>query len=509
MNLDRNLLTAIKKGKATQVKKLLSRGADPNYRNPNGERPLVAAAEKGKLPIVSDLITHGADLNQEDKHKNTPLIVAIAKTFFPIVKELLAGGANPNLQNALGQTPLYLAMKFYALTFTDSKGITKTKKIKEFQKILNDYYEIAIQLLAHGADPNIQNYLGETPLFIITESAPFLYLVELLIKDGADPNIPDRKGQTALMNVADLRLNLDLKSSVILYLLNHGADPNLINQKGESAFFILTRINYDLRIIKAMIAHGADPNLQDRKGNTVLMNTMIYLFGIRNMNEVRSYLLNHGANPNIQNINGSTPFMWAVTEGNRSLIREMIEHGADPTLKANDGRTAFNFIPKINKPSGIEIERILRKAAKHLHSKTPIPTATPGPSPPTLTTPTTPGPPSPTLTTPDPPSFSQSSFSQQPSAPDPALTNPENGVTNLMLLASNPDKFPLMEELFPYPEEIRPIVNQQDDQGNTALLYAAANNPHPEVLKFLLQSGANPLIKNDQGYSALDYARNL
>lgn len=49
-------------------------------------------------------------------------------------------------------------------------------------------------------------------------------------------------------------------------------------------------------------------------------------------------------------------------------------------------------------------------------------------------------------------------------------------------------------------------INSVNEEGTTALMYAAMNN-HIELIKLLLQNGANKSITNKYGQTALGYAR--
>jgi len=51
-------------------------------------------------------------------------------------------------------------------------------------------------------------------------------------------------------------------------------------------------------------------------------------------------------------------------------------------------------------------------------------------------------------------------------------------------------------------------INAKDNNGRTALMYAAAFNSNPEVIKYLLDHGADAKITDLQGKTALDYAAN-
>jgi ankyrin repeat protein len=57
-----------------------------------------------------------------------------------------------------------------------------------------DVQEVA-RLLAAGADPNVKDLDGETPLHIAAEQCN-ADIAELLLKHGADPNARDEHGFT-------------------------------------------------------------------------------------------------------------------------------------------------------------------------------------------------------------------------------------------------------------------------------------------------------------------------
>jgi hypothetical protein len=88
------------------------------------------------------------------------------------IKKLLEEGADPNIRDGDGNTPLH---------FTASKGCA----------------EVARLLLRHGADPNAQDKTGETPLHVAAYWGR-VDVVRLLLEHGADPSIRNRDGKTPL-----------------------------------------------------------------------------------------------------------------------------------------------------------------------------------------------------------------------------------------------------------------------------------------------------------------------
>jgi hypothetical protein len=84
-------------------------------------------------------------------------------------------------------------------------------------------------LLQRGADPNIRNKKGITPLQLAT-SLSFTDGVEALIKGGASVNVSDQTGETPLIAAVHAR-NVGL----VRLLLDKGADPDHNDNSGRSA----------------------------------------------------------------------------------------------------------------------------------------------------------------------------------------------------------------------------------------------------------------------------------
>ena len=84
-------------------------------------------------------------------------------------------------------------------------------------------------LLQRGADPNIRNKKGLTPLQVAT-TLGFTDGVEALIKGGASVNIGDQTGETPLIAAVHQR-----NPELVRLLLAQGADPDHNDNSGRSA----------------------------------------------------------------------------------------------------------------------------------------------------------------------------------------------------------------------------------------------------------------------------------
>ena len=119
------------------------------------------------------------------------------------VKRLLRWGVNPNCYVFLNKhtktTPLWCAAY---------KG----------------HGDVAKLLLDAGADPDMANGSGLTPLHVATGMRTNdVVLCRILLEAGADPNKANRDGDTLLR-----KAHLQNQRDVIQLLLDHGADPRNI-----------------------------------------------------------------------------------------------------------------------------------------------------------------------------------------------------------------------------------------------------------------------------------------
>jgi hypothetical protein len=84
-------------------------------------------------------------------------------------------------------------------------------------------------LLQRGADPNIRNKKGITPLQLATAMG-FTDGVEALIKGGASINVADQTGETPLIAAVHAR-----NVALVRLFLSKGADPDHNDNSGRSA----------------------------------------------------------------------------------------------------------------------------------------------------------------------------------------------------------------------------------------------------------------------------------
>ena len=165
---------------------------------------LANAALDGDSARVRALVAEGADPNAHGKDDVTLLQWALLRQSKPALTALLDAGANPSLPGLGGDTVLHLAAK------------------------ANDPSYLKL-LLDHGADPNAPHGTTQAPPIDAALMNPRNDAFELLLAHHADPNRADRMGDTPLHVAAQVH-----KPQCVLALLKAGADANLRNKRGDT-----------------------------------------------------------------------------------------------------------------------------------------------------------------------------------------------------------------------------------------------------------------------------------
>jgi len=157
-------------------------------------------------------------------------------------------------------------VEFFIHEQLDINQIDKDGFTPLMEAIKKQYYDIAIMLINHGADPNIgaDNY-QKTPLHLAA-SKNHPELCRLIIEKGGDVNKKSKRGRTPL--------NLTENILVTNYLLDAGADVNATDDKGNTAFhYNVSSLQWNDRnfdLVKLYIKKGADLSLPNSDGMTPL-----------------------------------------------------------------------------------------------------------------------------------------------------------------------------------------------------------------------------------------------
>ena len=168
------------------------------------------------------------DVNHQEDQKWMTLIRAINTGDLLTVRELIAAGVDLDFQNEYGHIALMRAVHQRLIDSRKAQGWINIG-IPELlvDLTLSRRLDIVKELLAAGADVNMQNRYGETALMTAVASKD-LDTVKELITAGADVNMQNRYGETALYRASS---NGSKHSGIVEELIAAGANVSLICSK--------------------------------------------------------------------------------------------------------------------------------------------------------------------------------------------------------------------------------------------------------------------------------------
>jgi ankyrin repeat protein len=285
---------------------LIERGANVNKKDENGEIPLIVALTTGKSQTAIDLfLKFGANPKALDRHGNNVLMIHAGRSIDDKeIKTWLSLGLDINAQDKSGKTALLLAAA-------------------------RRNYRLVKDLLGNGADVNIADNEGVTPLMCLLGSnvspEPNIFPTLLLFLDkGVDLNAQCKyKKQTALMKllyVFDRKPAFGLKTLDLL--LQKNPDLELKDYEGKSALLYVLKMNNSderkIKIIDVLLNKGAKIDDKNAKGEGLL--TVAILSACGDGEEVAakklvSLLLEKGAKDK-----DKQAWNWAMTYGFMEIV---------------------------------------------------------------------------------------------------------------------------------------------------------------------------------------------
>ncbi len=157
--------------------------------------------------------------------------------------------------------------------------------------------------------------------------------VRSLLQSGASANAREPDGTTALHWAASRN---DLK--MVDLLINAGADVKALNRFGVNPLLIASN-NASVAVVERLLKAGADPNSALPEGETALMTA-----ARAGKADVMQVLYRAGANVNArESWRGQTALMWAAANNHPAAIETLKELGADLRTQSDGGFTALLF----------------------------------------------------------------------------------------------------------------------------------------------------------------------
>ena len=427
-----------------------------NITNNNGISVLYDAIDNNNIEYIKELITNGINLNVRlpDNYTNnlsgaTPLLYSIYKNNTDITRILIENGANLNIKDFKTWNSIMYAAAFSdinTLAMLTEKDETLINSKTEFHvtplHIASDYNNLeAIMYLCTNSniDINERDIDGWTSLYHAANSKS-IEAYNLLIRLGADTNIGDN--------------NDVLPSTVLERKIEHEN-----NQLREIDNDLLKAIETNgIKTMRSLIRAGANVNTKDGYGLSALhfaiknnnLDAVKILLGNRKINlesQLPEGYFTHLTNEQADAvyIGRATPLLYAIlkSNGDSRIVNMLIRKGANVNARDEEGWSTFLYAAAFGNPS--ILGSLFYKNRRLINTKT-------------------------------------------------------KGNATALHMAVVYDNLENIKYLV---EKLKINIDAQDDDGWTALYYAAINHKR-DAYKLLLKLGANKNITNNEGLKPAD-----
>jgi len=481
---------------------LLGRGALPNLKNNFGNTPLhMVVSLNLSAELAKALVAKGADVNARNKQGNSVLLDAVKDANPSLIAILLSLGANPFAGNNADESPLSESVKMgpenLSWLITDANKGQRDDNGNTALHLaiqLGNYPACVTYLLSIGSNPNDRNKKGQGPLHLALETRN-LAVAQALYKAGSDLYLVDTAGIAPLTQVfssplafADAFFTEDVleardsaRNTPLFYtafqanlpmaqlLLKKGASIRAQNLAGQTVLHEAVRLG-NIPLAMLLLKNGAAVNIADGQGNTPLHN--LVLFDSLEMGEL---LLSAGADLTAKNKEGRTVLQEAVRRGLVKVSTWLLKKGADANTRDSQGRTPlFDAV----QGGGVELVKLLLGAGVGVNNRD----------------------------------------ATGSTAAHLAAAAANQGVADL-LLGAGADLFaenasgvtPVVVALKGTPENWKVFftsrnVNNQNNQGQSALHLAATGGVSQQAIQYLISLGADLQIRNKDGKTAAEAA---
>lgn len=309
---------------------LTDRGIEPTVDS------AINAAEKGELILLEKLELAGISLGLTDDKGNTPLLKAVKSKNQGAINFLMERqGVIDSINSATipgRETPLSAALLERDFELADrliERGAS-LKVDKEaglpiiIDAVVQGDQEMLDYLIAKNADVDYKGAQPTTALAYASDSQS-LEKMRLLLKSGASPDVRGISGKPLIIEAAK-----EGNMQKVRMYLSHDVDINALTGEGvgmEMSALSFAIENGDNKLRDLLLEKGADTNVFATTGVPLLH------YAVRNGDyELSETLLAHKADPNIESPDGEVVLVSAVENEDLDLLDLLIDHDADPSM---------------------------------------------------------------------------------------------------------------------------------------------------------------------------------
>lgn len=287
---------------------------------------LSKSASEGNLDMVKFLVESGADVNVKNYDNTSALAIAVDAKKDDIAEYLISTGK-------ISQDSFSLS--FFAAVLSGDDAIKKME-----------------YLMQKGGDIT---HDPSSSLFYALKTNR-MDIVDFMISKGVDVNARGANGVTALMGAAG-RKDLDQ----VKYLIGKGARINAITNKRQT---VLMFASGSYEVTKYLLEQGADASITD----DIYLTPLFYAVDKLNI-QAADLFLKAGNPPDKKSINGSSALLSAAQNNNLDMVKFLVEHGATVYVKNANGLYPYRITNNKEVGEYLKAQDVIQKKTKPAQAK--------------------------------------------------------------------------------------------------------------------------------------------
>ena len=314
---------------ATMIRYLIDKGVNPLGRDRDGRTALHYAAAACNVSALLALLEHisGVDNLSQYQAKEMAISHTVTQNTYPASQQFSKLNTLLDDVDGKGETLLHVLGSERQNTLFRYNGTNREKKVVQVR-------DTARLLLNLGASISKSADDGRTPLIALSSRpadphSGIIAAKELLAR-GADPNIPDIKGQTPLHYAA--RCGQEGARD----LIQAGANIEATDHTLFTPLHVASQ-NEHPQMVKLLLSENARCDPRDHTEATPLHYAVQKDFSGSGM------LIKKGADIHASDLSGATPLHWAAKSGRSYGVRLLIRAGANPEVIDQFGATAMQY----------------------------------------------------------------------------------------------------------------------------------------------------------------------
>lgn len=269
--------------------------------NQKGVRTSSENYKNGKLEGISRKFNDGGELLSVSYYVDGIEMAVINVSENPELRDIYDYYQQKNLNKIIDNKNLWYPILWLGINLEKSDILSALEnEMKMYAADIADFQVFQRESNTKYDDYNRKLYFGLTPLsYAVNITAP----TEILQKFASDKD------------------NIDMQ-----------------NPRGTSALVEAVRLN-NLQMVKYLLANQANVSEIYGGGNTILL----YALKENTQNEIAAELIKAGADVNKADLNGQTPLLLAIAADKADLVELLLQNNADAKQKTATGKTALAY----------------------------------------------------------------------------------------------------------------------------------------------------------------------